>query len=526
MRPLRFAAALVAALLPSPAAAQDMPVIKGIEIRRFNIFAPEEAGTFIPRLANSLHRTTRTGVVRRELLFRPGMPFDPAAIAESGRNLRRLGVFRSVALDSVHSDSGLVVRVVTADGWTTRPDFRFSSVGRTIQYTVQLEESNLLGTATYLAVRYRKLTDRTLVSTSFQQPRLFAGRIGATAVYEDRSDGSRGFLRLSRPFFSLSQRSSWQVDGEFRDERVLRFFGGDTLPGASLLRKYALGYAAYGWALRAGPAGYVRVGVNAQLRRDDFADYAVPDTIGRTTSGAIGGFAQVRWAHFLVSRGLEGYAREQDIDVSTVISFGVFVTPKAFGYREDGIAPSVSVTTGFGRPTGFVQLFGRAAGRFTSAGLDSGSVQVAATAFLQPGRRHLVALHGITGWQEGALPGAEFDLGFGIGPRGYYAHAFTGDRAFFTTAEYRWTAFDDFLKLTALGIAGFVDYGGAWYHGSKRRTGWDAGIGLRIGLTRTGNVETNRLDLVYRQENEWQEAGWTFVVAKGFAFSLNGRFDQ
>jgi hypothetical protein len=63
------------------------------------------------------------------------------------------------------------------------------------------------------------------------------------------------------------------------------------------------------------------------------------------------------------------------------------------------------------------------------------------------------------GWQERPAPGAEFDLGLGLGPRGFKAHSFTGDRAFFNTAEYRWTLTNDFYKLTAIGLAGFVDYG-------------------------------------------------------------------
>jgi hemolysin activation/secretion protein len=135
-------------------------------------------------------------------------------------------------------------------------------------------------------------------------------------------------------------------------------------------------------------------------------------------------------------------------------------------------------------------------------------------------------LHAAAGWQQRAAPGAEFDLGLGIGPRAFRQHAFTGDRAFFTSAEYRWTATNDFLKLTAIGLAGFADYGGAWYHGEPRRTGWDAGIGLRFGPTRATDIQSSRVDLAYRARNDVQPGGWVLVVGKGFVFSMNGRLDR
>ena len=527
-----LAAAACVALTPAAGAAQgarsadSSDTVRAVEIRRLNIFAPGEATSFLPRLANSLHATTRASVLRRELLFRPGQPYDSAAVAETARNLRGLAIFRSVAIDSIRTDSGLVLRVTTGDGWSTRPDFRFKSTGSSVVWTVQIEERNLLGTATLLSLRYRKNPDRSLVTASFRQPRLLAGRVGLTAQYEDRSDGRTSFAEFSKPFFSLSGRYSWRVGGEARNERILRFFDGSEVAGDTLRRRAAVGYGALGWALRAGTAGYFRLGLSGQVRRDDYAAESRLDTLGHTITGAAGGFLQWRRASYLVSRGLEGFGREQDIDVSTVVGFGLAIAPRAFGYEDDGLAPFLTVQTGFGRPGRFVLLTASANGRYTAAGLDSGSAHLAATGYLLPARRHLAALHGAVGWQERPAPGAEFDLGLGLGPRAFRQHAFTGDRAFFTSGEYRWTLTDDFLKLTAIGVAAFVDYGGAWYHDEKRRTGWDFGVGLRLGATRDTDVESNRLDLAYRVKNDAEPGGWVIVVGKGFAFSLNGRLDQ
>ena len=93
----------------------------------------------------------------------------------------------------------------------------------------------------------------------------------------------------------------------------------------------------------------------------------------------------------------------------------------------------------------------------------------------------------------------------------------------FATAEYRVTVVDDFLGLMGLGIAGFVDHGGAWYAGSPRRLGWDAGLGLRLGASRASDTEALRFDLARRFANDAEEAGWVVTVGKGFVFSTVGK---
>ena len=526
------AAAVFTVVAPAIAFGQNSPtadtsqMVRAVEVRRHDIFSPSETNGFLPRLANGLHFVTRAWVVRRELLFRPGEPYDSAAVAETARNLRGLAIFRAVTIDSVRTDSGLVVRVTTADGWSTRPITYFQNVGSSIRPTLGVEELNFLGTATLVSVRYTSDPDRSTITASFRQPRLLAGRVGLALQYSHLSDGDLAFAQVSKPFFTLSGRSSWSIYGDSRDQRVLRFFDGSDSAAVTLQRRYKIGAAAAAWAIRAGPKGYLRVGLNGQVRRDDYAVETRLDTLGRTVTGAVGAFLQWRRAHFLVSRGLEGFAREEDIDVSTAVGFGLTATPRAFGYLEDGIVPYLSLLTGFGQATRFVQFFATTSGRLTSAGLDSGSTHLAATAFLLPGPRHLAVLHAASGWQQRAAPGAEFDLGLGIGPRAFRQHAFTGDRAFFTSAEYRWTVTNDFLKLTAIGLAGFADYGGAWYHGERRRTGWDVGFGLRFGPTRATDIQSSRVDLAYRAGNDVQPGGWVLVVGKGFAFSTNGRLDR
>jgi len=518
---LLFAPLSIAAQTPAPTA----PVIGQITLDRRNIFDESESSIWITRFVNRLHVRTRAPLIRREFLFAVGEPYDSARVAETERNLRNLGVFRDVVIDTVRGDSGLTVAVTTSDGWSTRADFRFRSTGGSVAYTLAMIEDNLLGTLTRTEVLYRKDPDRTTTVFGFGRRRLIAGRVGASLTYANRSDGDLFTAVLSQPYFSLSSRVGASIAVDARRERVLRFYEGMETPTDTLQRRYNLVRADFGRALKASPAGYLRVGAVAQLRRDDFATQAAFDVQGadRTVSAAAGVYAEVRRAKFIKVRGYQSFGRREDVDLSDVVRISLLAAPSAFGYRRDGIAPGISAHTGLQFKGGFATADFVASGLFTSAGLDSGQVVIGGTAVLLPSPRHHVVIHAEAGALSRPVPGSEFDLGLGVGPRAFREHAFTGDRAFSISAEHRFTVSQDFLRLTGVGVATFVDHGGAWWQGAQRRSGWDAGIGLRLGPSRAPDQEATRIDLARRFGNDRESGGWVIVVGKGFTFSTATR---
>ena len=531
--PFRLVLPLLVACLPAVLSAQTTadvdsvpatspPVIRAVRLERRDIFDPNERH-WLARLANALHIQTRAPTIRRELLFRVGEPYDSAREAESERNLRSLGVFRRVEIDSVQTDTGVVMKVLTRDGWSTRMDWRFRSTGGDIEFTIGVVEDNLLGTASSASVRYRKTPDRSTVALGFRRPRLFFGQIGVALAYEDRSDGRVNAAALEQPFYSLTSPFAFSLGAEDRDERVLRFFEGAEEAQDTLRRRYALARWSSAWALQKSTEGYLRLGVQAQVRRDDFLPDVENPTFPRTVTGAFGPYLAWNHARFLVTEGVVGFGREEDVDIGTTLRLGVHSAPKAFGYERDGIAPLAIARVGMVIPGGFGYLEALAGGLYNSAGLDSGAVQLGVTMVTKPFPRHVAVVHAEAGWLKNPLPGAEFDLGLGIGPRAFGDHAFTGDRTFMATAEYRVTVLDNLLGLMGLGVAGFVDHGGAWYDGSPRRVGWDTGFGLRLGSSRASANEAARIDLAHRFANDVEKAGWVLVVGKGFVFSTVGK---
>jgi hypothetical protein len=529
---LRYLLPLAALILPIRLRAQNTAdsapppdpslIIYRVQLQPRDIFDPEER-SWLARMANKLHFQTRAPIVRREVLLHPGEPYDSALVAESERNLRSLGIFRRVQIDSVRTDSGLVLRVQTKDGWSTQLDWRFRSTGGEAAFTIGVVETNLLGTASTAAVRYRKDPDRSSVALLFRRRRLFAGTVGVALQYENRSDGRNGAVSVERPFFALTSHHGFRFDAEDRDERVLRFFDGMDQPRDTLQRRFTLVRGSAAWALQASSSGFSRLGVAAQVRRDDTLRVSSSGPFPETVTGAIGPYLTWNRARFLVTKGYAGFGREEDVDLGTTVRVGLYAAPKLFGYDRNGLGPEVSGRIGARLHRGFAYLDATANGLYTSAGLDSGSVLVGGTVVLQPAPRHVAVFHLEGGWLKDPVPGEEFDLGLGSGPRAFGSHAFTGDRSIFGTAEYRYTVTEDLAGLVGLGLAGFVDHGGAWYAGSPRRVGWDAGIGLRIGASRSADTPALRFDLARRFATDVENAGWVLSVGKGFTFATPTR---
>lgn len=498
------------------------PIIKHIEVYRSDVFDSTEAKSFFPRLINGLHITTLPGVISREVLLQEGEPYDSAKAAETARNLRTLGIFRRVVVDTITTDKGLTLRVLAQDGWTTSADVRFRSAGSQTDWQLALIERNLLGTATRFATRYRHTPDRNQLGFQFLQPRLIKRVVSLGLRYETRSDGKRGQVAIERPFFSLSDKMGIETLLDIRNERVLQFRDGVGDPADSLRRKFVFAKVEWATAIHRGTKGYLRVGMLGQVRKDDYVPWPTKTSPGDVT-GAVGGFLEWRRANFVVTRGFQRIARDEDVDVSKFARISVVAAPEFMGYHDDGIGAEAQLRLGTRLSKGFAWLDSRVNGVYTSAGLDSGSVTIGGTFVVTPQVRHNFIAHADIGWIKNPLPATEFDLGFAVGPRAFPIHAFTGNRTYFTTAEYRYIFGEDVMKALDIGVAGFVDHGGAWYATQERRTGTNVGIGLRLAASRGADANPTRLDLAYRFKNDQEKAGWVFVVASGLVFNTTPR---
>jgi hypothetical protein len=499
-------------------------IIRGVELDRGNLFDSTQTRHWWARLGNSLHRVTRPWVIRREFLFKPGQPYDSALVAETERNLRRLGHFREVHFDTVSTDSGLIVRLRTLDGWTTRLNLTFGATGNQFAYSASLFDTNLLGTGTEGLVGYRHNPDRDIFSVGAALPRLIARKVGVAAEYDDKTDGKAGAFSIAQPWLSLGARTEFQLGARFNNQRVLRYFDGNPDPLDTLTRNHAVYLGDLGHALKASSHGYLRVGATGVIQTDGFRVGEPGPVVPQRTSGAFGFYGEASRARFTVYRGFQSFNREEDIDISSTARVALLAAPRSFGYDDDGIAAGLYLQTGtsFLHRRGFATVNLISSGRFASGGLDSGTAILQSVAALHAGHRHLFVLAGSGGLQRNVAPGDEFDLGFGFGPRAFRTHAFTGDRFFTATGEYRGLIDEKLFGLFSIGGAAFADAGGAWYHGTPAQTGGDVGFGFRLGVAPQAEPDLLRVDLAYRLPGGPQGTGWVLSLGKGFQFSFRG----
>jgi len=479
------------------------PVIDTVIVVSANVFAGEDdAPPFVARLANSLHIRTRPWVIRRRVLLRPGDPYDEALAEESERVLRSLGVFRLVRVDTVRRTPGgpLALRVITADGWSTQPQASYTTAGGDEAWEVGFVERNFLGTATELAVAYGRNPDRSRLDFRFVSPQFFSRRSMLMLQHGDYSDGRKTAWAFGVPFRETVARRSVETYGESVRQRVLQFRDG-VLADSSRRRMLRIGLAG-GVAPQATPRDYVRLWANAEWRRENFAATDTSPFPYSTFTTVRAGIALGR-VRFRVLEHFNSYARREDVDLSPALRFGL-VVQSGVGYEASGQVSAIW-------RRGFAAL------RIQANGLDSTRTRGELTIVSQDVRRHTLIAHLEAGALHRPKPGAEFDLWVEQrGPRLFGVHDFMGNRMVWLALEDRILLVDNIMGLMAMGVAPFLDYGGAWY-GDATRLGGNVGIALRVGPTRAVRGEAAELAFGYRF-GAGVDRRWGLTLRKGVVF--------
>jgi hypothetical protein len=515
--------------LPSSLAAQEPaepPVIDTVIVRRHNIFTDEEAaGSGVFRVMNKLHIVTHEMVIRNELLFRQGQPYDSADVAESERVLRNKRIFRELSIDTTTVDGRFAVVVESQDGWSTKPKFKFSVASDgTWTGVFGINEINLLGTGNQAYIAYEKDVDRDGLNLTTRFARMMGSEADLEFNYAGLSDGRNGNWKVGAPFRAFDTRRSAEYDGLSANQRVLQYRvnpveGGGAVLDTTFFQRTAFtsGFSA-AYAPRALATQYVRVGANVGIRREEFTREAdslavIPDSLYAT----VGVWGEYSKARFWRLRRFNGFGTE-DLDLSTRVKFQATLAPEATGFPSSGVGLLIAAAAAAPIKNGFVWAAVDANGLFNSAGLDSGRVVLNLSGGYKPAERHASILQVQLGILENPPPGGEFDLGFLNAPRSWQAHSFVGTRTAWGTFEHRWFAIDSFLKLVGIGFAGFIDYGGAWYDDQEKRFGGNVGVGLRLGSTLSTVPATGRLDIGYRFGDDADSFGERWVVAFGGGF--------
>jgi hypothetical protein len=489
-------------------------VIGEVRVVARDIFDPDDPGEDhrLFRLANHLHRTTRAGVIERQLLFRPGDLFSPELIEESARLLRTHDYLYDVDIRPVPRGDGKVdVEVVTRDVWTLSGGASFGRAGGKNSTSFSLQDSNFLGTGKEVSLARIGTLDRTSNLLRFTDPNLAGSRVRLLLSYADNSDGGRQRFEIERPFFSLDSR--WAAGlRSFRDERVESLYkAGKIALGfqheTDLVEVYGgLSPGLLGGATQRWQAGFT-------YSRDAFAGaLKFPKQFSPVPPDRTLAYPWVRFEsiqdRFVVERDLDRNQRSEDLNLGRQLSLLLGLSSPAFGGDAQRWIAQAAVADGW-RPTPRQLVLAQLGGSTRWARRDAEN--------LVAGGRVRWYVRDFGDQLFYASLGADLahhldgedqiTLGGDSGLRGYPVRYQAGDRRALLTLEQRFFSGRELFHLVHLGAAVFFDAGQAWFVDSlsqrdftlrqERRLLKDAGAGLRLGSSRSARAGVLHLDVAF-----------------------------
>ena len=344
------------------------------------------------------------------------------------------------------------------------------------------------------------------------------------------SDLGAGSWSLAYPFRSFSDRFSVFYGGEAFSGRVLQYR--TEAPGVrdttEWRRRAFVNRGFITFAPLATPERYIRVGFTAEVRREEYLRVVnraldldsvfslVPDTV----YGQFGIFAEYRRARFSRMDRFNGFT-DEDQDLSDLAFVQVSLAPGGLGYRSTGVGARIVLGSGARAGPVILKASVDANALFRGTGIDSGRVVASGTIGIKSGVRQATFLEIGGGVLESPAPGSEFDLGFEIFPRLWGPHAFVGTRSVRLTLEHRVFVFDNILDVAGMGVAAFLDYGGAWYEDQDRRFGGDTGLSLFFGSPLGSLAQISHFGAGYRFGGGIGTSGasrWAVTLGSGIIF--------
>jgi hypothetical protein len=481
-------------------------VVGEILIDNQNIFnLNDPADDFkIFRLANRLHIRTRESIVRTQLLFRPGERYLRRLVDESERILRAESYFYDAWIRPVRYRDGKVdLRVTTRDVWTLNPGFNFHRTGGKNGTGVQLEEINLLGTGTSIALAHTSDVDRTESRVELSSMHAFGTWTALDLKYADLSDGRLRDVSIARPFYALDSRWAAGVSGHDDIQSDSLYDRGQIIDKFQDRHEAVQLYRGWSAGLQ---NGWVRRWTTG-LTYDEHRFAPLSTWIGVTAIPEDRRFLYP-WLQFDVLQDQylklwnhDQIARTEDFHVGTTASVRAGLAASGLGSSRSALLVQGSAGRGL-TDGGTTLLFATdLSGRLEGGVVHNAVVDASVRYYLEQGRSWLffTTLFGSKGWRLDL--DNQILLGGDNGLRGYPLRYQDGTALALWTVEQRY--FTDWypFRLFRVGAAIFLDAGRTWgtapLAAPSLGTLKDAGFGLRFGNARSGLGNVVHVDLAF-----------------------------
>ena len=468
----------------------------------FDTALPDE-NTSLFRAANKLHLRTRPSTIETQLLFRSGERYDPRLLAETERLLRRSRYLHDGRIAPVAWHDGVVdIDVITTDVWTLNPGVSYGRKGGQNSSGFTLEELNLLGLGTQLSVDHSSGVDRDTTTFLYRDRQLGRTWWRLALDYSDNSDGRNQGLLLDHDFYALDAR--WAAGGSFRDDDRIdpRYDLGQRVGEYRSQVRSGTVYGGRSRGLVGGHALRYTAGVTFDERDFSAVPLSTLATVSPPDRTLVYPWVAAEWVedNFREARNRDQIERTEDLEYGWRARAQLGYADGAFGADRSALVFDARVSRGLEVSPRQTWLFSAAlAGRYEDGALADTVLTGSARWYLRQSDRRLV--YAALGFDAGHRLDADRQILIGgdTGLRGYPLRYQGGEGRWLFTLEQR--AFTNWypFRLVNVGAAAFVDVGGAWGDnpwGSKSQgVLGDAGIGLRLGNSRSGLGNVLHIDL-------------------------------
>ena len=484
--------------LPSDAELERQGAVFGtLQIDNKDIFDKNDPKDNHPlfRLADKLHIKTRQSVIRHQLLFRPGEPYSRHALEESARILRSDRYFYDASIVPVRYHDGKVdVLVTTRDVWTLDPGFNFGRSGGTNSTSATLQELNILGTGSAVAIGHSSTVDGTQSTIGFANNHAFGTWTAVNLNYAQLSDG--GSLRsalINSPFYSLETHQAGGLAAQGYDHIDYLYDRGQIIDEFHDHGVFAEAYAGWSAGLQDGWVSRWSTGLTYDERRFDPVTSWTGTTLLPEDRKYV--YPWLRWDllqdRYVKLENHDQIGRTEDFYLGTNITVRLGWADQALGsYRDAALFQLAAGRGALLTDAATVLMTSVFTGRVEDGTLRNGVLDAAIRYYLVQSRSWLLftSLHATNGWRLDVEN--QLLLGGDNGLRGFPLRYQDGTgRALFSVEERYFTDWYPF-RLLRVGAAVFADAGRTWGTAPQAAPSLgmleDVGCGLRFGNARSG----------------------------------------
>ncbi len=499
--------------LPSDAAMEAAGAVIGtIDIDTLNIFDKDDPreNSGLYKLADHLHRRTRRSAIKAQLLFKSGDRYSARKLAETERNLRMLlYVYDAHIVPVRFADNKVDIQVITRDVWTLSPGLSFGRAGGTNATSYNLQDTNFLGWGKAVQISHSSTVDRTSNTVSYADPNLFGSRWTAALTYVNSSDGDQRALQIAQPFYSLDTRWSAKITALSFDRTVSRYNLGnivDQFNDNQTTYELSGGISSGlvdGWTKRL--LFGMHYDQNLFVPTPVTSLPAKPLPPDRTLSYPFVGF-DILEDDFRKVGDQNEIGRTEDLHYGTEVTGQLGYSSEGLGANQNALILAGTVLRGFDLSEE-QKLFLN--GDFTSrveGGRARNLIVDGVAKYYWRWRPDWLLYAALSGTVTDSLdPDMQLLLGGDNGMRGYPLRYESGtSRGIFTIEQRVFTDWYPF-RLARVGAAVFADVGRTWGSGVVGNSDpgllRDAGVGLRLGNTRSGLGNVLHVDVAFPLNN-------------------------